>query len=235
MTNLEAASEFIAQHFPHCALALLAGSTVRNEQTATSDLDMVVVLDGLSSCYRESFLEFGWPIEAFVHTQQTCLSWMEKDLERRRPSLPQMVSEGILVAGSETLHRELQEFAQTRLRQGPADYGDAEDRELRYRITDLLDDLIGALPYPQQRFIVNELLDLVLNYELTKTGKWMVHGKRIPQGIALLGKELQRQFTDAVAGFYEDQQKDPVVRLVTTILDSHGGRVFHGYSQGKQG
>jgi len=235
MTNMLAASKFVAARFPGCDLAILAGSTARNEETATSDLDIVVIMPDLSSCYRESFFEFTWPIEVFIHTKESCLSWIEKDLKRRKPSLAQMFVEGVLIAGSADLLRELKEYSQSRLLQGPEKYSKEEDLETRYRITDLLDDLIGANQYLEQIFIINELLDLVLNYELINQGKWVVHNKRIPKGIKLLGLELSTIFNDAVTDFYQNKRKASIVNLVSKILDMHGGKIFDGYSQGKIG
>jgi hypothetical protein len=64
---LEAAKRFISTYFPDCQGALLAGSVVRGEATDTSDLDIVVFDNSIRSAYRESLIEFGWPIEVFVH------------------------------------------------------------------------------------------------------------------------------------------------------------------------
>ena len=233
MTSIEAASRFVANHFHDCDLAILAGSTVRNEQSSTSDLDIVVIMTTLSSCYRESFFEFGWPVEAFVHTKESCLAWMKKDFERRKPSLPQMVAEGVLVVGNADLLAHLKEHSQSRLLEGPAQYSEEEDRDVRYQITNLLDDLVGAADSFEQLFIVNELVDLALNYELVKTGKWLVHNKRVPKGMLLLGEERNLAYRKAVSEFYKNQRKEPVVDLVLQTLASHGGRILSGYSKGK--
>lgn len=56
---VEAAQRFIAKYFRHCDGALLAGSVVRGEDTATSDLDIVVCDTNQMTSYRESLHEFG--------------------------------------------------------------------------------------------------------------------------------------------------------------------------------
>ena len=63
MKPIDAAQQFIENYFPNCDCALLAGSVVRNEATSTSDLDIVVFDDHVQSSYRESLIDFGWPIE----------------------------------------------------------------------------------------------------------------------------------------------------------------------------
>lgn len=54
-----AAKTFVTTHFSHCRAALLAGSVVCGEATATSDLDIVIFDDTLVSPFRESFIESG--------------------------------------------------------------------------------------------------------------------------------------------------------------------------------
>lgn len=51
---------------PSAAISFLAGSVIRGEQTATSDLDIVVVFDELPNVYRESLGWDEWAVEVFV-------------------------------------------------------------------------------------------------------------------------------------------------------------------------
>jgi hypothetical protein len=69
---LEAATLFVKTYYPTCQGALLAGSVTRGEATSTSDLDIVTFDRNVSSSYRESLTEFGWPIEVFVHNLESC-------------------------------------------------------------------------------------------------------------------------------------------------------------------
>ena len=94
---LEAAQKFVHRHYPNCQGALLAGSVVRGEATETSDLDIVVFDKDMKSSYRESFVEFGWAIEVFMHNLTSYKLYFEDDCLRARPSMPRMVSEGIVI------------------------------------------------------------------------------------------------------------------------------------------
>ena len=71
MKPIEAAQNIITLQFPNCDVALLGGSVARGEATKTSDLDIVIVDQSLTSCYRESFYSNGWPVEVFVHNFET--------------------------------------------------------------------------------------------------------------------------------------------------------------------
>ncbi|MEN2467683.1 nucleotidyltransferase domain-containing protein [Ornithinibacillus sp. JPR2-1] len=91
------AKNVIHNHFPHCDGALLAGSVVRGEATETSDLDIVIFDNATRSSYRESRIVSEWPIELFVHNLHSYHDYFESDFKRARPSLPRMVSEGIIL------------------------------------------------------------------------------------------------------------------------------------------
>lgn len=170
ITNIEAAKKFIDGHFTECDLAILAGSTVRNASTSTSDLDIVIIDRTLKNSYRESFIEFGWPIEVFAHSNETVRSWIDKDILRRKPSMPTMIVEGLLIKGSEAYFLELQQYSESRLRSGPAQYTNMEDLTERYFITDLLDDFIGSTNYIDDVFILNQILEKLVNFKMVKGG-----------------------------------------------------------------
>lgn len=56
---IEAATLFVIRIYPQCQGAILAGSVVRGEATDTSDLDIVIFDNKISSSYRESLIQFG--------------------------------------------------------------------------------------------------------------------------------------------------------------------------------
>ena len=86
MKPIEAAQNIITLQFPDCDVALLGGSVARGEATKTSDLDIVIVDQSLTSCYRESFYSNGWPVEVLVHnfeTYKTFSKWIVIEGGRR--------------------------------------------------------------------------------------------------------------------------------------------------------
>ncbi|MBM7645579.1 putative nucleotidyltransferase [Scopulibacillus daqui] len=94
---IDAAQQFIDQYFENCQGAILAGSVIRGGGTETSDLDIVVFDHKLHSSYRESLIAFHWPIEFFAHNLTSYQDFFQSDYKRARPSLPRMVSEGIVL------------------------------------------------------------------------------------------------------------------------------------------
>ncbi len=230
---LDAARSFAETFFPRCDFAILAGSFVRNEQTSTSDLDIVIIDDSLTAPYRESFLHSGFPVEAFVHSQLTCVQWMRKDIARRRPSMPQMILEGVLLKGDDAVFMDMQALAAELLAAGPLPLSASEDADGRYRITDMLDDLIGSDRFEEQIFIASELVSVVVSYEVAKSGRWNVLGKRIPEVYRRLNGDSYAELLAALDSLHAHRNKTPVVAWAEKILDKSGGRLFAGYSQGK--
>lgn len=82
LTPIEAAHQFVNEHFPNCKGALLAGSVVRGEATEKSDLDIVIFDKNLRTSYRESLIEYGWHIEVFVHTLTSYKQFFKMDYEK---------------------------------------------------------------------------------------------------------------------------------------------------------
>src|SRR5690349_7126567 len=94
----------VSQRYPGAAVAFAAGSLVRGEGTAYSDLDLVVVYPTLPAAYRESFRFDGLPVEVFVHDPGTLeYFFVEMDAASGIPALPQMVVEGHEIPGANAL------------------------------------------------------------------------------------------------------------------------------------
>ena len=233
INNNKAACLFIDKYFPQCYLSILAGSTVRGESTTTSDLDIVIIDVNLTNCYRESFYEFGWPIEAFVHNKESLIKWIEKDILRRKPSMPNMICEGVLITGNNEYLNELKAFSSNIINEGPKPYSIEEDLTERYFITDLLDDFIGSQNHIDDIFILNELLDKIINYQLVKSNNWIVHNKRLQTSLIKLNQEIVNKYISGINEFYLNQNKDEILKLIELVLLENSGRVFEGYSIGK--
>src|SRR5579863_321771 len=91
------ARALVAERFPAARAAFLGGGVLSARRTATSDLDIVVVIDGPPAPFRESLRWRGWPVELFVHRLGTTGAWFAKDVARRRPTLPRMCAGGAVL------------------------------------------------------------------------------------------------------------------------------------------
>lgn len=229
---LEAAQKFIERYFPDCDAALLAGSVVRGEATATSDLDIVVFDGNTLASYRESLVAFDWPIEVFVHNLTSYKAYFQQDAERARPSLPRMVAEGAVLRDSGAVDAIKEEAAQL-LAEGPALWTPETIRTKRYFLTDMLDDFIGCTERSEGMFIAGTLAELVAEFELRTHGKWIGASKWIVRALKQHDEDFAERFVRAFDAYYRTDDKDKVIRLADAVMEPYGGGLFEGFSLGK--
>jgi hypothetical protein len=219
-------------HFSNCHGALLAGSVVRGEATETSDLDIVIFDSNLQSAYRESLIVYGWNIEVFVHNLTSFKEFFKSDCERARPSLPKMVSEGIVLKDSGIMEAIKQE-AKDLLAKGPAEWSAETIRIKRYFITDALDDFIGCSMRGEEIFIANTLAELVSEFVMRTNRQWIGTSKWVIRSLRNYDEKFADQFVNAFDIFYKTGHKEKIILMVDEILQPFGGRLFQGFSLGK--
>jgi predicted nucleotidyltransferase len=230
---LEVARKIVDKRFPNCQGALLAGSVVRNEATETSDLDLIIFDNQLEASYRESFKEFEWPVEIFVHNLLSYKFFFKSDCERARPSLPQMVSEGIILK-DEGFLEEIKREAQELLDKGPEEWSEETIRMKQYFITDTLDDFIGCSQRAEEIFIVNALAEPLSEFILRTNRRWIGASKWIIRLLKQYDEKFAKDFVEAFDLFYRKGDKKQIIQLVDDILQPYGGRLFEGFSIGKK-
>ncbi|RDU38939.1 nucleotidyltransferase domain-containing protein [Neobacillus piezotolerans] len=229
---IEDALKIINAKFPNCQAALLAGSVVRGEATDRSDLDMVIFDGNLFAPYRESLIDNGWPIEAFVHNLTSYRDFFKSDIERGVPSLVRMVSEGVVLKGEDII-RPIKEEAKKLMEKGPEEWSDDLIVTKRYFLTDALDDFIGCTNRPEAIFIALTLANLASEFVLRVNGKWIGKSKWIFRSLKEYDEKFAERFTVAFDCFYKTNKKDKVIELVDGIMEPYGGRLFEGFSLGK--
>ena len=229
---IETAQKFIHKYFPNCNGALLAGSVVRGEETDTSDLDIVIFDETVPSSYRESLIEFNWPIEVFVHNTSSYKSFFESDRERTRPSLPRMVSEGIILKDDGVIEI-IRKEAIDLLKEGPEEWSEITLQIKRYFLTDTLDDFIGCNKRGEEIFIANALAELVSEFVLRSNRHWIGTSKWIVRSLRAYDEDYTIQFVEAFETYYTTGDKEKVIHLVEAAMEPFGGRLLEGFSLGK--
>jgi hypothetical protein len=223
------ACRVLTERYERVRAAVLAGSVVRGEATATSDLDMVIVLETLDTPYRESFVLDSWPVEAFLHNPVSWPSFFADDAERRRPSLPRMCAEGTILVDVDGLATHMKAEAQALIDAGPKPLTNAELRARRYRLTDLLADFVGSQVRGEIYVIANELAMAAAEFLLLVNGQWLGRSKWLYRGLARLNPAAAERLTAALEAVYGLDSRDELLRWVEEVLAPVGGRLFEGY------
>ena len=229
---IQAAQLFVKKKYPTCQGAILAGSVVREERTPTSDLDIVIFDQNIASSYRESLVDGGWPIEVFVHSLTSYKSIFESDCKRARPSMPRMVSEGIVIKDIGVLQA-IKEEAKVLLENGPEVWSEETIKMKRYFITDTLYDLIGCSNRTEGIFIAGTLAEQISEFILRVNCQWIGTSKWIIRSLRHYDEALAAEFANAFDFYYKTSEKELVIQLVEHILQPYGGLLFDGFTIGK--
>jgi hypothetical protein len=144
MDPVDDARALAGQRFPGALAAFLGGSVLSPWRTATSDLDIVIILAGPPAPYRESLRWRGWPVDTFVHDAASLEHYFAKDAARRRPTLARMCSDGAILAGSQRDTDMIRQRARQVIAAGPPPLSAPQLDWARYGLTDTLDDLAGS-------------------------------------------------------------------------------------------
>lgn len=233
---LDAARTLVAERFPAALGAWLGGSAGTARETATSDLDVTVLLAEAPETVvrRESVEHAGWPVELFVHTEASVRHYVAKDLARRRPTMTRLVAEGVVLVGGPAAER-LVAHCRAVLDAGPPALGSAERDAARYALSDLLDDLAGGGPPGEVAAIAVETWRSTAELLLDLGGRWRGSGKWLARELEAHDPErtgrLLAGLRAALAG-----DPAPLTAAADEVLALAGGRLWVGYgASGEEG
>ncbi|MEU7211237.1 nucleotidyltransferase domain-containing protein [Streptomyces sp. NPDC044989] len=230
MDAIEAARAVVEEQHPEARTAFLGGSVATGRGTATSDLDVVVLLHGAPAPYRESLQYADWPVEMFVHTEATWRAYIERELPTRRSPLLWMCADGLLLFDTDGLGARLAAHARALVAAGPPPVPVDEIDDCRYAITDLLDDLAGSTDPSERLFIATELVRRTGELALAVSGSWGGGGKWLARRLETTAPELNARFHQGLREVL-DGRAEPLVTVVDEVLARAGGRLWVGYKR----
>ncbi|MFG3363479.1 nucleotidyltransferase domain-containing protein [Streptomyces sp. NPDC048156] len=228
MDPVAAARAVAEERHPAARAAFLGGSVVTARRTAMSDLDIVVLLHGAPAPYRESLQHGEWPVELFVHTEETWHAFVGREALKRRSPLLWMCADGLLLFDRDGTGERLAAEARKLAAAGPPSVTVEEFEDCRYAITDLIDDLAGCTDQGERLFIVAELARRTGELALAGGGAWSGGGKwlarRLEATVPGLNARMQNAVREALDGRCE-----ALVDVVDEVLAQAGGRLWVGY------
>ncbi|ANM11213.1 MULTISPECIES: nucleotidyltransferase domain-containing protein [unclassified Rhizobium] len=226
---LAAARRCFANRYTGAAFAYATGSLLRGEGTAFSDIDLVVVFSSVERAWRESFTHEGFPVEAFVHDEETLAHYIHADAESGCPVMASMVATGRVVGPDIKRAHLVQAKAAAMLAAGPQPLAGARYDMLRYQVTDLA-DLRGTRPPEEIAAIAAQLYQKLADLILLGRGEWTGRGKWAPRLIGRLDAQLAAEF-DAAFRLAAGGEGARLLAFADGELALHGGRYFEGFRQ----
>ncbi|MBB3133238.1 hypothetical protein FHS26_000942 [Rhizobium pisi] len=227
---LAVARRCVASRYDGAAFAYVAGSIMRGEGTEFSDIDLVVVFPSLERAWRESFTLEGFPVEAFVHDEQTLAHYLHADADSGYPIMANMVATGSIVGPDIERARAVQAKAAGMLAAGPKPLAGPAYDALRYQVTDLADDLRGVRPPEEIAAIAALLYQKLADLILLGRGAWSGRGKWAPRLMKRLDAQLATEF-DAAFRLAAAGDGARFLALADRELALHGGRYFDEFRQ----
>ncbi|WP_405779120.1 nucleotidyltransferase domain-containing protein [Streptomyces sp. NBC_00859] len=225
------ADELVRDRFPTARAAFLAGSVLTDRRTPTSDLDIVVLLDGPPAPNRENLLYRGWPVELFVQTEADWRGFADRETAARNSPLLAMCSEGMLLVDADGLGASLQAEARERWAAGPPPLSEGERDYQRYILTDLLDDLRGCSDQAERVHLVSHTLQRASELVLLAGGHWLGGGKWLSRRLAAAAPGRHRALAEGAAQAITGPTSD-FTAAVTDVLEQAGGALWDGYAVG---
>ncbi len=222
MDPVEDARALVGERFPDALAAFLGGSVLSAWRTATSDLDIVVILAGPPAPYRESLRWRGWPVETFVHDAASLEHFFAADAARRRPTLARMCRDGVLLAGTPEDTDAIRERARLLLAAGPAPLSAVELALARYGLTDAVDDLTGSTDPAETAVIGWRVWTQAAELALALAGYWSGSGKWLLRELRDADPGLAARMVAAIG--------DPaaLAGVADEVLARAGGRFWAG-------
>lgn len=228
MDAIEAARAVVDEHHADARAAFLGGSVVTERRTEKSDLDIVVLLHGAPAPYRSSFRRHGWPVEMFVHTEETWHAFVDREVPQRRSPLLFMCADGVLLFDVDGVGESISTASRKLAAAGPQPVTNGEIEDRRYAITDLLDDLAGCTDPGERLFICSELTVRTAELALAVNGSWSGGGKWLARLLDTAAPGLNARLHDGVRQALEGQVEH-LVGVVDQVLEQAGGRLWAGY------
>jgi hypothetical protein len=217
------ARALVAERFPAARWALLGGGVLGPHRTATSDLDIVVMVDGPPAPYRESLRWRCWPVELFVNDEASLRWYFDADRKARRPSLARMCATSTVLVDPDGTAAAVREQAAAWVAAGPGPLPPAELAYLRYGLADLLDDLAGASDPGERAFICWGTACAAAELVLALGDHWAGKTKWLLRELRAADPDFAARLVAALP--------DPaaVAALATEAQQRAGGRLWEGY------
>ncbi|WP_330297906.1 nucleotidyltransferase domain-containing protein [Streptomyces sp. NBC_00503] len=232
---IELARGIARDRFPEALAVILAGSTAAGRATASSDLDIAVLVADGGETYRETLRIEGRVVELFVHTRTGLEELFAADLASRRAVLQAMYATGLVLVDRDGEAGRARALAEADLGRGPAALDPQTLETKRYGLTDALDDL-GDVQDPVERLAVAGVVlggaaDLLFDHHRA----WGGGGKWLPRRLREADGERGAALLDGHLWLCVSGDPAALIDAAQEVLDLAGGPLREGYRRSWQG
>ncbi|MFB8396983.1 nucleotidyltransferase domain-containing protein [Streptomyces yangpuensis] len=225
------ARRLAAERFPDALSVVLAGSTVAGRATATSDLDLAVLVEDGGATRRETLRFEGRLVELFIHTRAGLDELFAADTASRRGVMQRMYAEGLVLTERDGAGTGLKHRAAAALREGPGALAPATVEDRRYALTDALDDLSDATDPVERLTVAGVVLDVAADLLFDHHRAWKGGGKWLPRRLLHADPDRGAALLDGYRRLCETAAPQPLTAAATDILTLTGGPLREGHAR----
>ncbi|MFF3016645.1 nucleotidyltransferase domain-containing protein [Streptomyces sp. NPDC057939] len=233
--HVRQARRLVRDRFPDALSVVLAGSTAAGRATASSDLDIAVLVEDGGVTHRETVRFEGRLVELFVHTRAGLGELFAADVANRRAAMQHMYATGLVLVDVDDEARRARALAEADLRAGPPVPDPPTVEAKRYGLTDSLDDLADATDPVEGLAVAGYVLTTAAELLCDHHRAWTGGGKWLPR--RLLEADPSRGAALLEGHLRMCRAGDPtaLTDAASAVLDLVGGPLREGYRRTWQG
>jgi|SRR5450830_403297 len=227
------AARLVQDQYPGAVAAIIGGSFASGRQTASSDIDLLLLFDYVEYAWRSTIVAEGRTVELFAHDLGTYTYFCrELDAPGGKVPLVMMVIEGENIIASGEHYARLQALARSIHAAGPPALTVVALQMRRYEITTLLEDLVDSRHAGEALAVACRLYEVLADLHLRAAGQWSGGGKHLYRQLHAFDAATAEALDAAlrlVASDLEAGQR-AYAQLVAGVLAPVGGPLLHGHS-----
>ncbi|MFE6834812.1 nucleotidyltransferase domain-containing protein [Streptomyces sp. NPDC057705] len=228
---IDQARRLAAESFPDALSVVLAGSTASGRATATSDLDIAVLIEEGGETRRETLRFEGRLVELFVHTRAGLDELFAADAASRRGTMQHMYAGGLVLSERDGAAANIRRHAEDALRNGPGALAPATVESGRYVLTDALDDLADTADVVERLAVAGVVLNTAADLLFDHRRAWTGGGKWLPRRLLQTDPRHGGALLDGYRRLCGTGEPQDLADAAAEVLTLVGGPLREGYAR----
>ncbi|WP_039458420.1 nucleotidyltransferase domain-containing protein [Candidatus Jidaibacter acanthamoebae] len=226
---LSVIKKLIDKRYSDAKAVFWGGSVSRGLGTNTSDLDIIIVYEQISSSYREAFIYENWPIDAFIHDPETLGVLFKKIKEIGICGTMEMIINGKEIMLESNFSKRIKDSTREKFDLKPLAWEKKEIDNERFLITDLLDDILYPNSRAEQIASTAKLYEQLARFYFRAQNKWSASGKSILRYLEKDNSNIAYEYSHAFEKAFQGGDVQDLKNLVTKLLAPYGGLLWDGF------
>ncbi|WP_433546873.1 nucleotidyltransferase domain-containing protein [Streptomyces sp. CA-294286] len=230
--DIRAAGRLVSARYPEATGAVLGGSAARGQSTASSDLDITVLLPDHGRRRREVLRHDDRLAEVFLNSRSDLRAAFAESRTTRRATALFLFADSIVLHDADGHVEALRQEAEALLAAGPDPLTRAERDAQRALLTDLVDDLAATSSHGdphEQLAVADRVLREAAHLLTAHRRRWNGAGKWLPRRLKAADPDIGQNLLDGHLALARHADPTPLTTSVMRVLNLTGGPLREGY------